>query len=67
MAGQVKHVKIFSDFMPDLTLLSVIRKLTSKSTDALIAAVADVHAGEGHRPARLDRVPVAAAGARPAC
>jgi DUF1009 family protein len=42
MAGQVKHVKIFSDFLPDLTLLSVIRRLRSRSTDALIAAVADV-------------------------
>jgi DUF1009 family protein len=42
MAGQVKHVKIFSDFVPDLTLLSVIRRLKARSTDALIAAVADV-------------------------
>jgi UDP-2,3-diacylglucosamine hydrolase len=42
MAGQVKHVKIFSDFVPDLTLLSAIRKMRVKSTDALIAAVADV-------------------------
>jgi DUF1009 family protein len=42
MAGQVKHVKIFSDFVPDLTLLSVIRRLKNRSTDALIAAVADV-------------------------
>jgi DUF1009 family protein len=42
MAGQVKHVKIFSDFVPDLTLLSVIRRLRSRSTDALIAAVAEV-------------------------
>jgi DUF1009 family protein len=47
MAGQVKHVKIFSDFMPDLTLLSVIRRLTSKSTDSLIAAVADVMQEKG--------------------
>jgi UDP-2,3-diacylglucosamine hydrolase len=42
MAGQVKHVKIFSDFMPDLTLLSVVRRLKGRNTDALIAAVADV-------------------------
>jgi len=47
MAGQVKHVKIFSDFMPDLTLLSVIGKLTSKNTDSLIAAVADVMQEKG--------------------
>jgi UDP-2,3-diacylglucosamine hydrolase len=47
MAGQVKHVKIFTDFMPDLTLLSVVRKLTSKNTDSLIAAVADVMQEKG--------------------
>jgi hypothetical protein len=42
MAGQVKHVKLFGGVMPDLTLLSVLRKLRSKNTDALIAAVANV-------------------------
>ena len=42
MAGQVKHVKIFSGIIPDLTLLSVLRRLKAKNTDALIAAVADV-------------------------
>lgn len=42
MAGQVKHVKIFSGIVPDLTLLSVLRKLKAKNTDALISAVADV-------------------------
>jgi DUF1009 family protein len=42
MAGQVKHVKIFTDFMPDLTLLSVVRRLKGRNTDALIAAVAEV-------------------------
>jgi UDP-2,3-diacylglucosamine hydrolase len=42
MAGQVKHVKIFGDVMPDFTLLSVLMKLKAKNTDALIAAVADV-------------------------
>ena len=47
MAGQVKHVKIFTDFMPDLTLLSVLRRLTSKNTDSLIAAVADVMQEKG--------------------
>lgn len=41
MAGQVKHVKIFS-IVPDLTLLSVIRRLKSRNTDALISAVAEV-------------------------
>lgn len=42
MAGQVKHVKLFSDVMPDLTLLSVLTRLVTKNTDALIAGVADV-------------------------
>ncbi len=42
MAGQVKHVKIFSGIVPDLTLLSVLRRLTARNTDALISAVADV-------------------------
>ncbi len=42
MAGQVKHVKIFSGIVPDLTLLSVLTRLTSRNTDALISAVADV-------------------------
>jgi DUF1009 family protein len=42
MAGQVKHVKLFGGVLPDLTLLSVLRRLTSKNTDALIAAVAAV-------------------------
>ena len=42
MAGQVKHTKIFSGIVPDLTLLSVLTKLRSKNTDAIISAVADV-------------------------
>jgi UDP-2,3-diacylglucosamine hydrolase len=42
MAGQVKHVKLFGGVMPDMTLLSVLMRLKSKNTDALIAAVADV-------------------------
>jgi hypothetical protein len=41
MAGQVKHVKLFTDVMPDLTLLAVLGRLRSKNTDALISAVAD--------------------------
>lgn len=47
MAGQVKHVKIFGDVMPDFTLLSVLMKLKSKNTDALIAAVAEVMQEKG--------------------
>ena len=42
MAGQVKHTKLFSGVMPDLTLLSVLRRLRAQNTDALISAVADV-------------------------
>ena len=43
MAGQVKHTKIFSSgIIPDLTFLSVLRQLTSKNTDGLIGAVANV-------------------------
>jgi hypothetical protein len=42
MAGQVKHVKIFSGIVPDLTLLSVLSRLKARNTDALISAVADV-------------------------
>jgi UDP-2,3-diacylglucosamine hydrolase len=41
MAGQVKHTKIFS-VIPDLTMLSVIRRLRARNTDAVIAAVVDV-------------------------
>jgi UDP-2,3-diacylglucosamine hydrolase len=46
-AGQVKHAKIFSGIIPDLTLLSVLTRLKARNTDALIAAVADVLKGEG--------------------
>src|SRR5204863_2671834 len=42
MAGQVKHAKIFSGIVPDLTLLSVLTKLRARNTDALISAVAEV-------------------------
>jgi DUF1009 family protein len=41
MAGQVKHTKIFS-VVPDLTMLSVFKRLRSRNTDAVIAAVVDV-------------------------
>jgi hypothetical protein len=42
MAGQVKHVKIFSGIIPDMTLLAVLTRLKSRNTDALISAVAEV-------------------------
>jgi len=47
MAGQVKHARIFSGIVPDLTLLSVLTKLRARNTDALISAVAEVLKGEG--------------------
>ena len=47
MAGQVKHVQIFGGVVPDLTLLSVLTKLRSRNTDALISAVAEVMRGQG--------------------
>jgi DUF1009 family protein len=49
MAGQVKHVKLFSDVMPDLTMLAVLGRLRSKNTDALISAIADVMSERGIR------------------
>jgi DUF1009 family protein len=42
MAGQVKHVKIFSGVLPDRLLLSVMMRLRARNTDALISAVAEV-------------------------
>jgi DUF1009 family protein len=47
MAGQVKHVQIFSGIIPDLTLLSVLTRLKARNTDALISAVADVMRDQG--------------------
>jgi hypothetical protein len=47
MAGQVKHAKIFSGIIPDLTLLSVLTKLKARNTDALISAVAEVLRDQG--------------------
>jgi DUF1009 family protein len=48
MAGQVKHTKIFSGgIVPDLTFLSVLRRVRSMSTDGLIGAVADLFRERG--------------------
>lgn len=41
MAGQVKHTKLFSDIVPDLTAIGLLARIASKNTDAIIAAVAD--------------------------
>jgi DUF1009 family protein len=42
MAGQVKHTKLFSDIVPDLTAIGVLMRLKSRNTDAIISAVADL-------------------------
>jgi DUF1009 family protein len=48
MAGQVKHTKIFSGgIVPDLTFLSVLRRVRSMSTDGVIGAVADLFKERG--------------------
>lgn len=49
MAGQVKHVSIFSAIQPDLRLLKLLGSLKQKNTDGLIGAVARVLADEGIR------------------
>ncbi len=47
MAGQVKHVQIFSGAIPDVRMLRVLLRLPRRNTDALIGAVADELASEG--------------------
>src|ERR1043165_3513900 len=47
MAGQVKHVQIFSGALPDVRMLKMLLRLPRRNTDALIGAVAQELAGEG--------------------
>ena len=47
MAGQVKHVQIFSNALPDVRMLKMLLRLPRRNTDALIGAVADELASEG--------------------
>ncbi len=47
MAGQVKHVQIFSGALPDVRMLKMLIKLPRRNTDALIGGVADELASEG--------------------
>jgi DUF1009 family protein len=47
MAGQVKHVQIFSGAMPDVRMLRMLLRLPRRNTVALIGAVADELANEG--------------------
>jgi len=42
MAGQVKHIKIFGGFVPDLTAMSLLGRMKGMNTDALIGAVAEL-------------------------
>src|ERR1043165_8067951 len=47
MAGQVKHVQIFSGALPDVRMLKMLLRLPRRNTDALIGAVADELSKEG--------------------
>ncbi len=47
MAGQVKHVQIFSGALPDLRMLKMLYNLPRRNTDALIGGIADELAKEG--------------------
>lgn len=47
MAGQVKHVQIFSSAIPDVRMLKMLLRLPRRNTDALIGAVASELGSEG--------------------
>lgn len=47
MAGQVKHVQIFSKAIPDARMLKMLLKLPRRNTDSLISAIADELEKEG--------------------
>ena len=47
MAGQVKHVQIFSRAVPDVRMLKMLLRLPRRNTDTLIGAVANELASEG--------------------
>jgi len=47
MAGQVKHVQIFSRAIPDVRMLKMLLRLPRRNTDALIGAVAEELGSEG--------------------
>ena len=47
MAGQVKHVQIFSGAMPDVRMVKMLWNLPRRNTDALIGGVAAELAKEG--------------------
>src|SRR6476620_9798409 len=47
MAGQVKHVQIFSGALPDMRMFKMLWNLPKRNTDALIGGVADELSKEG--------------------
>src|SRR5690348_16846179 len=47
MAGQVKHVQIFSRTVPDARMLKLLLKLPRRNTDSLIGAIASELQSEG--------------------
>lgn len=47
MAGQVKHIQIFSGAFPDLRMAKMLWNLPRRNTDALIGGIADELAREG--------------------
>src|SRR5690349_4646311 len=47
MAGQVKHVQIFSRAIPDVRMLKVLLKLPRRNTDSLIGAIVSELQTEG--------------------
>jgi UDP-2,3-diacylglucosamine hydrolase len=47
VAGQVKHVQIFSRAIPDARMLKMLLKLPRRNTDSLIGAIASELASEG--------------------
>lgn len=47
MAGQVKHVQIFSRAIPDARMLKMLLKLPRRNTDSLIGGIAAELASEG--------------------
>jgi DUF1009 family protein len=47
MAGQVRHTKLFADFIPDATMAHVLMGLKAANTDSIISAVANVLSEHG--------------------
>ncbi len=47
MAGQVRHIQLFSGAIPDLRMVKMLWSLPERNTDALIGGVADAMQQEG--------------------